>query len=188
MSLTYESKFVGIPDYRSEDVGLYARSNRKPIQYVEFLKSHKARQRYWARNYVGWDRFSKCLPNKTHYAIRNLEQSFKKVQCVVTQNVDNLHHKAHSQNVIELHGSAYRVLCLNCNHMYDRHHIQDILRISNPCMKDAATIRPDGDVDLPQVNILRKKKGFVFKTSKQIDLINSLLVLGRSGKFHFANV
>lgn len=47
----------GIPDYRSEEVGLYARSNHKPVFYQEFCKSEASRKRYWARNYVGWPRF-----------------------------------------------------------------------------------------------------------------------------------
>lgn len=147
--------FAGIPDYRSEDVGLYARSNHKPIQYIEFLKSEKARQRYWARNYVGWDRFSSVIPNTTHYALRNLEESHKKASCIVTQNVDSLHFKAGSRNVVELHGSAYRVYCLNCKASYDRFYVQEVLRRLNPQMKETAPfIRPDGDVELSQVNVL----------------------------------
>ena len=44
----------GIPDYRSDGVGLYARTDRRPMQYGEFVRSAESRQRYWARNYVGW--------------------------------------------------------------------------------------------------------------------------------------
>lgn len=47
----------GIPDYRSEEVGLYARSNHKPVLYQQFCKSEAIRRRYWARNYIGWPRF-----------------------------------------------------------------------------------------------------------------------------------
>ena len=43
----------GIPDYRSEGVGLYDRKGHKPIQYQDFLKSDLIRRRYWARNYYG---------------------------------------------------------------------------------------------------------------------------------------
>jgi NAD-dependent deacetylase sirtuin 4 len=43
----------GIPDYRSEGVGLYATSKNRPVQYNEFLKSEQMRTRYWARNYIG---------------------------------------------------------------------------------------------------------------------------------------
>ncbi|KAH1011237.1 hypothetical protein HUJ04_000650 [Dendroctonus ponderosae] len=46
----------GIPDYRSKEVGLYERTNHKPIQHIEFIKSATVRQRYWARNFVGWFR------------------------------------------------------------------------------------------------------------------------------------
>lgn len=47
----------GIPDYRSAGVGLYARSDRRPVPYKEFCQSEAIRRRYWARNYVGWPRF-----------------------------------------------------------------------------------------------------------------------------------
>lgn len=46
----------GIPDYRSEGVGLYARSNRRPVLYKDFCNSAEIRRRYWARNYIGWPR------------------------------------------------------------------------------------------------------------------------------------
>lgn len=122
------------------------------MQYQQFLKLPDVRQRYWARNYIGWERFSGCQPNATHDSIRNLEILHKKVSVIVTQNVDGLHFKAGSQNVIELHGTAYRVICLKCNHSYDRHDIQTYLKELNPTMNETSTmIRPDGDVDIPQV-------------------------------------
>ncbi|KRT81717.1 hypothetical protein AMK59_5217, partial [Oryctes borbonicus] len=139
----------GIPDYRSEEVGLYARSNHKPVQYVEFLKSKAARKRYWARNFVGWPRFSTCQPNATHISVRNLQSVHNKVSCVVTQNVDSLHYKAGSKNVIELHGSAFRVLCLDCDAKYSRFDVQKMLAELNPTIKNTSDmIRPDGDVDI----------------------------------------
>lgn len=64
----------GIPDYRSEEVGLYARSNHKPIQHQEFVKYPKVRQRYWARNFIGWPRFSIIEPNITHLSITKLQK------------------------------------------------------------------------------------------------------------------
>lgn len=68
------NQIPGIPDYRSEEVGLYARSNHKPIQYQEFVKYPKVRQRYWARNFIGWPRFSSIEPNATHHAITVLQK------------------------------------------------------------------------------------------------------------------
>lgn len=75
-----------------------------------------------------------------------------KVSAVVTQNVDRLHHKAGSQNVIELHGTGYIVKCLKCPYEIDRSELQEILMQNNPNMKSSFDmIRPDGDVELSKV-------------------------------------
>jgi NAD-dependent deacetylase sirtuin 4 len=67
----------GIPDYRSEGVGLYATSKNRPVQYTEFLKNATSRQRYWARNYVGWPRFSSFQPNESHKILSRWERERK---------------------------------------------------------------------------------------------------------------
>lgn len=97
----------GIPDYRSEGVGLYARSDRRPIQHAEFVRSATARQRYWARNFVGWPQFSSHQPNTAHLVLRHWEK-LGKLHWLVTQNVDALHTKAGSQRMTELHGCTHR--------------------------------------------------------------------------------
>lgn len=76
-----------------------------------------------------------------------------KVTTVVTQNVDHLHQKAGSKNVIELHGSGYLVKCLSCPYEVDRFTLQDTLMERNPDMKGSfSMIRPDGDVELSKVS------------------------------------
>lgn len=143
----------GIPDYRSEGVGLYARSSHRPVLYRDFCKSDAIRRRYWARNYVGWPRFSSLKPNNTHKILKKLEDA-KKVRCIVTQNVDNLHAKAGSRRVIELHGTAFKVMCLNCDQRICRYYLQDIFNKLNPHMSAICQmIRPDGDVDLLQEQV-----------------------------------
>lgn len=89
----------GIPDYRSAGVGLYARSNHKPIEIQKFLNSHDVRKRYWARNYLGWPRWSSVTPNKAHLCLTAWEKQGQITACV-TQNVDRLHQKAGTENVI----------------------------------------------------------------------------------------
>lgn len=100
----------GIPDYRSEGVGLYARTDRRPVQHAEFIRSASARQRYWARNFVGWPQFSSHQPNKAHLVLRDWEK-LGKLHWLVTQNVDALHTKAGSQRMTELHGCTHRYSC-----------------------------------------------------------------------------
>lgn len=97
----------GIPDYRSEGVGLYARTERRPIQHAEFVRSQDARRRYWARNFVGWPQFSSHKPNTAHMALYNWEKAGK-LHWLVTQNVDALHAKAGQRRLTELHGCTHR--------------------------------------------------------------------------------
>lgn len=97
----------GIPDYRSEGVGLYARTDRRPMQHAEFVRSAKSRQRYWARNFLGWPQFSSHQPNRAHRALQRWEDSGK-LHWLVTQNVDALHGKAGQKRLTELHGCAHR--------------------------------------------------------------------------------
>uniref|UniRef100_A0A6G1RS73 Sirtuin 4 n=1 Tax=Hypotaenidia okinawae TaxID=2861861 RepID=A0A6G1RS73_9GRUI len=99
----------GIPDYRSEGVGLYTRTNRRPIQHAAFIHSASVRQRYWARNFVGWPQFSSHQPNTAHLVLRDWEK-LGKLHWLVTQNVDALHSKAGSQRMTELHGCMHRYL------------------------------------------------------------------------------
>ena len=100
----------GIPDYRSEGVGLYDRTDRRPMQHVEFIRSAKSRQRYWARNYMGWPQFSSHQPNSAHKSLQQWEERGK-LHWLVTQNVDALHSKAGQKRLTELHGCTHRYGC-----------------------------------------------------------------------------
>lgn len=141
----------GIPDYRSKDVGLFARSNHKPMTYQKFIENDYGRRRYWARSYVGWPDYSKNSPNFVHQALKELEnRGF--ISTIITQNVDNLHKKCGSRNVIELHGTLFKVICLQCQNSVDRFEFQKMLENLNPDFNVTHNmIRPDGDVDLPEV-------------------------------------
>ncbi|HET8600384.1 MAG TPA: NAD-dependent protein deacetylase [Segeticoccus sp.] len=136
----------GIPDYRGPD----GKRRVTPMTYGEFVTSAPGRQRYWARSYVGWRRFRSARPNVSHHAVAELERRGLS-RTVITQNVDELHQKAGAREVIELHGTLDRVVCLTCGEAYRRDDIQAWLTEANPGFDQAAggSIRPDGDVDLP---------------------------------------
>lgn len=143
----------GIPDYRSEGVGMYARTTRRPVQYQEFVKSAAARKSYWARNFVGWPNFSAFQPNICHRTLNDWEKKGK-LQWIVTQNVDALHSKAGSRQVTELHGCTHRVVCLSCDHTMDRWHLQSVFQDVNPAFEaHSVEILPDGDVSLTEEQI-----------------------------------
>ncbi|KAL0008187.1 hypothetical protein SO802_009689 [Lithocarpus litseifolius] len=150
----------GIPDYRSPN-GAYS-SGFKPITHQEFLRSSQARRWYWARSYAGWRRFTAAQPGAAHIALASLEKAGR-INFMITQNVDRLHHCAGSKPP-ELHGTVYTVVCLDCGFSFCQNSFQDQVKELNP--KWAAAIesfdygnpgsdksfgmkqRPDGDIEI----------------------------------------
>ena len=132
----------GIPDYRdSEGV----RRGKAPMMYQEFLATPQARRRYWARAMLGWPRVRIAQPNKAHLALAALQQR-ERISGLITQNVDTLHDQAGSHDVIELHGSLHRVLCLDCGRRSERDSIQRLMETQNPYLAGVDAVQaPDGD-------------------------------------------
>ncbi|XP_034022328.1 NAD-dependent protein lipoamidase sirtuin-4, mitochondrial [Thalassophryne amazonica] len=144
----------GIPDYRSEAVGLYARTKTRPMQLAEFLRSARSRQRYWARNFVGWPKFSTHEANPAHKALQQWEEKGK-LHWLVTQNVDALHSKAGQKRLTELHGCTHRVQCLGCGTVTAREALQRRFIALNPeWTARADVVAPDGDVHLEEEQVL----------------------------------
>jgi NAD-dependent SIR2 family protein deacetylase len=136
----------GIPDYR----GPTGRARRAtPMTYDLFVNDPAARQRYWARSFLGWRLMSQAVPNDGHRAVATL-QSLGLVDGIVTQNVDGLHQAAGARDVIELHGGLDRVICLHCGQRTARAELDERLREANPTFAALVTrVNPDGDVELP---------------------------------------
>lgn len=132
----------GIPDYRdSEGV----RRGRQPMMYQEFLAKPEARRRYWARAMLGWPRVRQARPNVAHEALAML-QAHQRISGLITQNVDTLHDQAGSHDVIELHGSLHRVVCLDCEQHSERQQIQLLMQAQNPYLAGVDAVQaPDGD-------------------------------------------
>ncbi|HJP99292.1 MAG TPA: NAD-dependent protein deacetylase [Rhodanobacteraceae bacterium] len=139
----------GIPDYRDGD-GNWKRS--PPVQYRDFVESVRVRRRYWARSFAGWPMFAAAQPSAAHVALARLERTGHVVE-LVTQNVDRLHQRAGSRNVIDLHGRLDVVRCLANGHRFDREAFQGRLHAENRDWDaSAARIAPDGDADLEGID------------------------------------
>ena len=135
----------GIPDYRDRNGDW---KHAQPIQFPDFVKNPAARQRYWARSYVGWQRFSRARPNAAHYTLAGLEATGI-VDTLITQNVDRLHSAAGSRRVIDLHGDLGIVRCLDCNATQTRPDYQQALQDANRGWHaDVFRYKPDGDAEL----------------------------------------
>ena len=145
----------GIPDYR----GPHGNRRVTPMQYAEFTGSTEARRRYWARSYIGWQRFNRAEPNIGHRGVARLQRAGL-LDGVVTQNVDGLHQAAGAVDVVELHGNLDRVVCLTCGDVTGRAALHGRLAEANPGFVDlvlgvapdgsrvTSQIRPDGDIVL----------------------------------------
>ena len=135
----------GIPDYRGP--GAPARA---PMTYQEFIATPQARQRYWARSHLGWQRMGHAVPNAGHRALAALDP-----ELLITQNVDGLHEAAGSRRLVALHGRVADVVCLECREVTARTTLQARLEELNPGWLErhaAAHARPDGDVDLDETD------------------------------------
>lgn len=132
----------GIPDYRDSDG---VRRGKAPMMFQEFLAAQDSRRRYWARAMLGWPRIRSAQPNPAHRSLAALQHAGH-IAGLITQNVDTLHDQAGSSDVIELHGSLHRVLCLDCAQRFDRAHIQQIMEADNPYLAGVDAVQaPDGD-------------------------------------------
>ena len=135
----------GIPDYRGPDS-----PPSNPMTIRQFISDPVFRQRYWARNHVGWRHMDDTRPNAGHRAVAALEHAGV-VNGVITQNVDLLHTKAGSRNVINLHGTYARVICLSCGGSMSRAELAEQLDALNPGFTERVeavgglAVAPDAD-------------------------------------------
>ena len=136
----------GIPDFRSPG-GVWSKYDPSDFYFDKIISSEKAREKYWEMSTEFYDTMKDAVPNRAHLAIRAIEESGKLLG-IVTQNIDNLHHKAGNspERIIEIHGTAFSVSCLSCGKKYDRDDIQERLNsgVKVPYCDDCAGIlKPD---------------------------------------------
>jgi NAD-dependent SIR2 family protein deacetylase len=143
----------GIPDYRGPSGALHA---RLPMTIAQFRGSPEARRRYWARAHIGWRRIAAARPNGGHLAVATLQKAGV-LRAIITQNVDGLHQAAGARDIMELHGTLDRVVCLDCSALSTREALDRRLRGANPDLDwaDAPASKPDGDAELAEQQVSR---------------------------------
>jgi NAD-dependent deacetylase len=114
----------GVSDFRSPG-GVWSRY--QPVTIQEFLADPDARRRYWAYKKAMYAETAAARPNAVHETLAALERQGRLLG-VITQNVDGLHQDAGSRNVLELHGTNRRVMCLRCGRAYAAETIQQRLQ------------------------------------------------------------
>ncbi len=112
----------GIPDFRSPG-GIWSKYDPEDFTYQKFLTDPGARRKHW--ELIGGSFFSAAQPNPAHYAIAELER-MGKLECVITQNVDDLHQRAGNarHRVLELHGNLNWAVCLDCSRRFSSEEVR----------------------------------------------------------------
>ncbi len=100
----------GIPDFRSPG-GVWTRY--RTVYFDEFCRSPEARYEYWTQKAEAHRDFAVAQPNITHQSLAAWETA-QRLRGVITQNIDGLHQQAGSRHVLELHGTARDIACLDC--------------------------------------------------------------------------
>ena len=142
----------GIPDFRSVD-GLYNQKYKYPPEMIISHSFYKKNPEEFYRFYKERMIFRDAEPNRAHKALAKLEKEGK-LRAVVTQNIDGLHQKAGSREVLELHGSVLRNHCMECGKFYG---LETILNSEGiPRCECGGMIKPDvvlyeEGLDLPTI-------------------------------------
>lgn len=167
------SKESGIPTFRDAQTGLWAKYRAEDLATREgFLQNP---QMVWdwydfRRNTV-WD----AQPNPGHLALAELETLFPQFT-LITQNIDNLHQRAGSQHVLELHGNIFRYKCLDNNHPVTLELLENPDASPPQCPLCNSYVRPDvvwfGEM-LPEHTIKQ-----AFEQAAKADV---MLIAGTSG-------
>lgn len=163
----------GIPDFRGPN-GLWKRVDPSIFEINYFYRNPGEAWRLYLELA---EKFREVQPNPAHYAIASLE-SKGFVKAVITQNIDGLHQKAGSKNVIELHGNGSEAICLSCGRKYSMDTVLNIIKntgIPPKCPECGGILKPNviffGE-QLP-LNALNS----AFKEAEKADV---MLVIGSS--------
>lgn len=168
----------GIPDFRSVD-GLYNQHYAFPPETIlsaTFFRQHTEEfYRFYRDKMLPLD----AQPNAAHLFLADLERAGK-LTAVVTQNIDGLHQKAGSRNVLELHGSIHRNRCLKCARFYPPEYIRDSVGIPR-CNRETARGACNGIIK-PEVVLYEEglDDDVVSAAVHHIRMADTLIVAGTS--------
>jgi len=160
-----------IPTFRGEG-GIWNKYDPKLLDINYFLQNQEFCWKHIKDMFFSV--IDKAEPNTAHYFLAELEQK-NILKSIITQNIDNLHQKAGSKNVVEFHGNTRDLICVNCDKRYK---VSDFnLKNETPVCSCGKILKPD----------------FVFfgegipsdayeKSLNEINLCDVMLVIGTTGE------
>ncbi|MDA1051457.1 MAG: NAD-dependent deacylase [Planctomycetota bacterium] len=160
----------GIPDFRSPG-GVWSTS--QPVYFEDFVSSAEARREYWRQKAIAHRDFADAQPNAGHHILAKWERTGK-LSAVVTQNIDGLHQLAGSEHVLELHGTARFVACLDCEARFEAGiMVERYLEQNHP-------------PDCPECGGIMKHATISFGQSLPTDVLQESIELAQQAELFFA--
>jgi NAD-dependent deacetylase len=131
----------GIPDFRSP-TGMWA--DFDPLEYASLEAFVRDPEKVWGFYAPRFSMLTDAQPNAAHAAIAELEARGL-VEAVITQNIDLLHTRAGSADVVEVHGSIRESRCLNCGLRVPLEEVVPLVEAHGapPCPRCGAILKPD---------------------------------------------
>ncbi len=169
----------GLPDFRSPG-GIWEKYDPNEFVYDRIVYEPAIRKKYWAFAKSFWPVLKKVEPNPAHIGIAELEK-LGKLSFVITQNIDGLHQKAGTspEKVVELHGTAMFIKCIECKSRYPSEQIYDMCEkegIDVPkCPKCGGILKP-ATISFGEA-MPEKELSLSFDAAKRCDL---MIVVGSS--------
>jgi NAD-dependent deacetylase len=162
----------GIPPFRGEG-GLW--NSHHPI-YLEIDFFHKKPLQSWIKfKEIFYDNLINAEPNIAHEVLAKMEKrSF--IESVITQNIDNLHQKAGSKHVYELHGNYKQLICTECNSEYDMS-FADLNYLPPTCYVCKGILKPDIVFFNEPIPQLAKKRSF-----EEVGKTDVMLIIGTNAE------
>jgi len=132
----------GIPDFRTPGKGLWAKVDPVAVATIEAF--HRDTQRFWDFYRPRFHDLADKEPNPAHTVLAELERRGR-LQAVITQNIDRLHRKAGSEDVIEVHGSIATASCTSCGETYPLEQVESLFDPDGvaTCTGCAGKVKPD---------------------------------------------
>ena len=132
----------GIPDFRTPGKGLWAKVDPMAVATIDAF--HRDTKRFWDFYRPRFHDLADKEPNSAHEALAELERRGL-LEAVITQNIDRLHRKAGSEEVIEVHGSIATASCTSCPASYPLEQVESLFDAEGiaTCTGCAGKVRPD---------------------------------------------
>lgn len=172
---------AGIPDFRGEN-GIYRKLGENQVMNILNIDFFRRYPEQFYKFYREHFMFSPVQPGKAHLVLAEMEKRGI-IKSIITQNIDNLHQKAGSKQVIAIHGNADRFQCtrINCRSVFDSLYVNNCPQIVPTCSECGSKLKPDVVLFGEQINNYMAAQESILRARVLVVIGSSLTVYPLAG-------